>query len=85
LSTKAVSGYNFATDETVSTTTSSAVKVIIESSERPAGDGFNYKAILKSGVDLTVYDTLTVGSTVYNITDHIDNDFIIEATLTKEP
>jgi len=45
----------------------------------------NYKAILKSGVDLSVYDTLTVGSVVYNITDHTDNDFTIEATLTKEP
>jgi len=85
LSTKAVTSYDFATDDTVSTTTSATVSVIIESSERPAGDGFNYKAILKSGVDLSVYDTITVGSVVYNITDHTDNDFTIEATLTKEP
>jgi len=84
LSTKAVSSYDFATDSTVSTSSTTAVSVIIESKERPAGDGFTFKAIMKSGVDLSVYDTLTVGSTVYNITDHTDNDFTIEATLKKE-
>jgi hypothetical protein len=39
---------------------------------------------MKSGVDISVYDVLTVGSKVYNIIDYTDNNFTIEAILTKE-
>jgi hypothetical protein len=84
LSTKAVSGYNFGTRETVSTTTSANVDVILQSTQKPSGEGFTTTAIMKSGVNISVYDTLTVGSKVYNIVDYTDNEFTIEAILTKE-
>jgi hypothetical protein len=84
LSSKSVSGYNFATKSTVSTTSSATVDVLIQSTQKPAGDGFTVTAIIKSGVNLSVYDTLTVASTIYNITDYSDNGFTIEAILVKE-
>jgi len=84
LSTKNVSGYDFATKSTVSTTSSVEVEVIIQSTQKPSGDGFTVVAIMKSGVNLSVYDTLTVEDKVYNIVDYSDNGFAIEAILTKE-
>ena len=84
LSTKAVSGYDFATRTTVSTTGSLAVEVIIQSTQKPSGDGFTVTAIMKSGINLSVYDTLTVSSKIYNIVDYSDNGFTIEAILVKE-
>jgi hypothetical protein len=84
LSTKAVSSYDFASRQTVSTTSSTTVDVIIQSTQKPSGEGFTTTAIMKSGVNISVYDTLTVGSKVYNIVDYTDNEFTIEAILTKE-
>jgi hypothetical protein len=84
LSTKSVTAYSFADRSTVSTTGTLSVKVIIQSTERPAGGGFTIKALLKSGPDISVYDTLTVGSKIYNIVDYVDSGFVIEAILKKE-
>jgi hypothetical protein len=39
---------------------------------------------MKSGVDLSVYDTLTVGTKSYSIVDYSDNNFVIEAQLSRE-
>jgi hypothetical protein len=84
LSTKNVSGYDFATRSTVSTTGSQSVDVIIQSTQKPSGDAFTITALMKTGVDLSVYDTLTVNNKAYNIIDYSDNGFTIEAILTKE-
>jgi len=84
LSSKSVSGYNFASKSTISTTSSVTVDVIIQSTQKPSGDGFTVTAMMRSGVNLSVYDTLTVESKVYNIVDYSDNGFTIEAILVKE-
>jgi len=84
LSTKSVSGYDFGSRQTVSTITSQTVDVIIQSTQKPSGEGFTTTAVMKSGVDISVYDVLTVESKVYNIVDYTDNNFTIEAILTKE-
>lgn len=84
LASKNVSGYDFTDRSTVSTSTTQVIDVIIETKQRASGDGFNVSAIMKSGVDLSVYDTLTVGSTIYNIVDYSDNDFVITASLVRE-
>jgi len=84
LSSKAVSGYNFGTGSTVSTSSSQAVDVIIQSSKSRTGDAFIVSAIIKSGVNLSLYDTLTVNNDTYNIIDFDDNGFIIEAIVVKE-
>jgi len=84
LSTKAVSGYDFATRSTVSTSDSITVDVIIQSTQKPSGEGFTVTALMKSGVNISVYDTLTVETKSYNIVDYSDNGFTIEAILTKE-
>jgi hypothetical protein len=84
LSSKSVSGYDFATRSTISTSGSIVVDVIIQSTQKPSGDGFTVTAMLRSGVNLSVYDTLTVNEKVYNIIDYSDNGFTIEAILVKE-
>lgn len=84
LSTKTVSGYNFATRSTISTSATLIVDVIIQSTDKPYGEGFTIKALMKSGINLSSYDTLTVSGKVFNIIDYVDNNFTIEAMLTKE-
>lgn len=39
---------------------------------------------MKSNVVVDGYDTLTIGSTVYNITDFMDDGFVITLSLTRE-
>jgi hypothetical protein len=84
LSTKSVASYNFATRSTVSTTATLTVSVIIQSTDKPSGEGFTIKALMKSGINISSYDTLEVSSKSYNIIDYVDNGFTIEAMLTKE-
>jgi len=84
LSSKSVSGYDFANNGTLSTTSSSTVSVIIQSTQKPSGEGFTITAVMKSGVDLSAYDTITIGTTAYNIVDYSDNNFTVEAILVKE-
>ena len=85
LSSKSVTGFNFATGVTESTSTNVTVTVIIMTENDPSGKSIILKALLKSGVDLTVYDTLTVGTKSYNITDNSDDGFTIYATIVREP
>jgi hypothetical protein len=84
LSSKNVSSYNFASRSTVSTSTTITVSVIIQTAQRASGEGFITTALMKSGVDLSVYDTLTVGTKAFNIVDYSDNNFVIEAQLSRE-
>lgn len=84
LSSKNVSGYDFASRSTVSTASTVTVEVIIQTAQRASGEGFITTAIMKSGVDLSVYDTLTVGTKAYSIVDYSDNNFVIEAQLSRE-
>lgn len=84
LSSKNVSTYDFASRGVVSNDSNKILDVIITSTQRPSGEGFTATALIKSGVDLSVYDTLTVGSTSYNIVDYTDDNFVITAILVKE-
>jgi len=84
LSSKNVSAYDFASRSTVSTSSTTSVEVIIETARKGSGEGFITTALMKSGVDLSVYDTLTVGGKAYNIVDYSDNNFVIEAQLSRE-
>lgn len=84
LSSKAVSGYNFSTGSTISTLSSKTIDVIIQSTKNKTGDGFIVSALIKSGIDISSYDTLTVKGDTYNIVDFDDNGFVIEAIIIKE-
>ena len=84
LSSKKVTNYDFSQRSTISSSSTQTVDVIIESAKKPNGEGFIITALMKSGVDLTVYDTLTVGTDKYAITDYTDNKFVITAILSKE-
>ena len=84
LSTRNVTTYDFAARGTVSSSSTQTVEVIIQSTQKPGGDGFTTTALMKSGVDMGVYDTLTVGSTVYSITDYTDDTFVITAIIVRE-
>jgi len=84
LSTKNVSGYDFSLRGTVAVSSTSSVEVIIQSTQKPSGDGFTTTALMKSGVDLSVYDTLTVDSTSYSIVDYTDDGFTISTIIVRE-
>jgi hypothetical protein len=84
LSTKAVSSYDFATQKTISRSSTKQVEVIIITTKRSSGESFSVSAIMRTGVDLSVYDTLTVNNTKYKIVDYDDNDFTIELKLKRE-
>lgn len=84
LSSKSVTGYDFATRSTSSTTKSIPVKVILETVNRSGESAFNLQAIMKSGTNISLYDSLTVGTDVYNITSFADDSFVITLQLVKE-
>ena len=84
LSSRKVSNYDFASRTVVSSASTSSVEVIIQSTKKPSGDGFTVEALMKFGPDLSVYDTLTVGTDVYDIADYSDNGFTVTAILVKE-
>lgn len=84
ISNKTVSSYDFATGETVGGTSSKTVKVFIETTNKPSDGAFQSTALMKSDMSVDGYDTLTVGSTVYKITDHVDDGFVITLSLTRE-
>jgi hypothetical protein len=79
-----VASYDFAAGETVGSTSSKTVKVFIESTTKPSDGAFSSTALMKSNMSVDGYDTLTVGRTVYNITDHVDDGFVITLSLTRE-
>lgn len=84
LSSKRVTGYDFSTQSTIGKPRSTAVKVIILDKKTSSGIGFTLQAIMKTGVDMTVYDTLTVDKVQYNITEYTDNGFVIEAVIVRD-
>lgn len=84
LSSRDVSDYDFASRGTVSTASTQTVQVIIQKTQKPSGEGFSINSMMKTGPDLSVYDTLTVGTVVYNIVDYDDNGFTITAILVRE-
>jgi len=92
LSNKAVSSFDFATGSTVSTDTSNSVKVILESTQKPSGEGFTTTAFMKTSglakastpIDISGYDTITIGSKSYNIIDFTDDGFVTRAIIVKE-
>jgi len=84
LVSKSVSSYDFATRGTVSTSTTTAVDVIMQTKKKSSGEGFTVSALMKTGINLSAYNTLTIDSVSYNIVDYTDNDFIVEAILSKE-
>jgi len=83
LSNKSATSYNFATGAVDSTTTKKTVQVIIVSKALMNGRS-TYQSIIKSTSGIDSYDTLTIGTDVYSITDSQDNGFTIDATLTRE-
>jgi len=83
-STKAVSGYDFSSGVTTSTSSSHTAKVIIYTKDKPANKPLSLKAVTKSGVNLSTYDTLTVSNVAYNITDTVDDGFAINLTVVRE-
>jgi hypothetical protein len=84
ISNKTVGSYNFATGATVGTTTSVSVTVFIQSTAKPSDGAFSSTALMKSNMSVDGYDTLTVGTTVYNITDYTDDGFVITMSLVRE-
>jgi len=84
LSNKNADSYDFATGQTITTTTSKAVKVFIESTDKTSDGAFQSKALMKSNVVVDGYDTLTIGTTVYSVTDFQDDGFVITLSLTRE-
>jgi hypothetical protein len=84
ISNRTVGSYNFATGETVGTTISVAVTVFIQSTTKPSDGAFSSTALMKSNMSVDGYDTLTVGTTVYNITDYTDDGFVITMSLVRE-
>jgi len=83
LSNKTVQSYDFGSRSTTSNQSTSSVKVILLDKKNSQGT-ITTSAIMKSGVNLDVYDTLTIGNKVYRIVDSSDNDFAIEFTLVRE-
>jgi hypothetical protein len=84
ISNRTVGSYNFATGATVGTTTSVGVTVFIQSTTKPSDGAFSSTALMKSNMSVDGYDTLTVGTTVYNITDYTDDGFVITMSLVRE-
>lgn len=83
LTTKVVSDYDFATQSTVSSTSTETVTLFLDTTRSASGDGFNISATIKGSIDLEVYDTLTVGGSIYNILSYSDNGFVTEAMLKR--
>jgi len=84
LSNKNAGSYDFATGQTVTTTTTQAVKVFLETTDKSSDGAFQSKALMKSNVVVDGYDTLTIGTAVYNVTDFMDDGFVITLSLTRE-
>lgn len=84
ISNRTVTSYDFASGEAVGGTASVPVKVVLQTTNKPSDGAFSSTAIMKSNMSVDGYDTLTVEGTVYNITDHSDDGFVITLSLTRE-
>lgn len=81
---KSVSSYDFATNKTVSKSSSASVDVIVFNNAKSTDSSKSSKAVIKSGVDISSYSTLVVDKTTYSIEGYDDNGFTIDLTLVKE-
>lgn len=85
LSGPTITDYDLATGSVVSKPASSkTVEIILSSSAKQDDSTTTYSAILKSGVDLSVYKTITINKQVYKLGQYTDNGFVIELTLMEE-
>ena len=84
LSAREVTGYDFGSRGIVSKNSTKTLQVIILTTQKPSDGSYITSAMMKSGPDLSGYDTLTVGTTVYNVTDYSDDGFAITATIVRE-
>ena len=83
LSKNTSSGYDFTSGSITTTTSSITVKVVLESKTKPTGESASAKAMMKSGTAIGGYDTLTIGTDVYNISSFTDDGFVITLDLAK--
>jgi len=85
LSNYDVGSYNFASGEVETNNFPDiTVTVFLENTAKPSDGPFTTKALMKSTIAVDHYDTLTIGSQVYNITDFDDDGFVITLQLVKE-
>jgi len=84
LSNKSVTSYSFSTGQVASSVLTVPTKVIITTTSSSSRGSSKLLGIIKSGVSVDVYDTLTVGKVSYNIESHVDNGYTIELQLVKE-
>jgi len=84
LSDRSVTSYDFSTGKTVGVENTLEREVILFTKKLPNGSGWSIDGMMKSGVNIDAYDTLTVEGVVYNITNIEDDDFSINLYLSKE-
>jgi hypothetical protein len=85
LSSKKVTGYDFAGGgETVSTSSTKIVDVILTNTKKPTSKSFETLALLKSGIDVSIYSTITINKKLYNIESFADDDFVVTLVLARE-
>ena len=83
LSSTEVSSYDFASGDVVSTNSEITVDVIITTTEARDGSLLT-QALMKSGEDLSGYDTLTVSGVTYQIIlPYTDDGFLISANIVR--
>jgi hypothetical protein len=82
LSNTTATSYDFAKGKTISTSKSETVSIIMLET-KSSSDGIKVTAILKSGVDLDVYDVITVDGVEYRMADYSDNGYSIDVTLLR--
>jgi hypothetical protein len=63
---------------------STQVEVIVTQSSKEDDSTTSYSAILKSGVNLSVYRTIEIDKKVYKLGTYTDNGFVIEINLMEE-
>jgi hypothetical protein len=84
LSSKKVTGYDFSGSGTVSTSSTKVVDVILTNTKKPTSKSFETLAIMKSGIDVSIYDTIKINNKKYNIESYADDDFVITLVLARE-
>lgn len=81
---KTAISYDFSTSTAKVASSNKTVSVILNTTNKGSGEAVRTSIIMKSGVDLSVYDTIKIDNVSYTISDHSDNGFVIEANVVKE-
>lgn len=80
-----VSGYDLTLGEIVSTAAKTlTLEVILTESSKQDDSTTTYSAMIKSGVNLSVYKYLLVNSLQYKINSFEDNGYVITLSLSRE-